>query len=132
MAGIPTVTLYGRMVGPTVIEHGGPPEEDDYLFKFTPSDSGGEIDVNWRQIYWIDAYPHAAGNTPAGRKPKDLEKRKISVKADSELIGQYLNGAIVESIAMSPEDNSTMWAGPQMDYAAGPQGTSYPPCLCPH
>jgi hypothetical protein len=122
--------MRGRLIGPRVVEHGGPPEDDEYWFKFYGPGSVGESDVNWREICDIDAYPHAAGNTPAGRKPKDLGNRAISFESDSDLIGRYLNGDIVESIASSPEINVEVWTGPERNYGVGPQGTSYPPCLC--
>jgi hypothetical protein len=126
-----TVALSGYMWGPIKITP-DPPNPDIWEFTLThPSNPGREITVEWRQIWWIDAYPEPYADQPGGRDPHHLGRRTIWVDSKSDLIAKYVTGDIVESTYLPPGDNLEGWTGPQMAYGAGPRGTTYPPCLCP-
>ena len=124
-----TVALKGQMNGPTVTGSGAPA---DLTFTFVlthPSDSKRRIQVTWRDIWWIDAYPHERGDTAAGQQPAPLGERTIHLDSNFD-IGNYLNGPITESADIEAAENLAARTGPEMMYAVGPQGTTFPPCLC--
>lgn len=117
-----TVALSGYMVGPS---------GDNYEFTLThPLNPDKSITVTWADIRWIDSYPHPYHGEPGGDDSHHLGRRTIWLDKDADQIGQYLNGGIVEAY-MPPGDNLAGWHGPEVMYGIGPQGSSYPPCLCP-
>ena len=129
MAGKPTVALHGRIVGPDVTDNGGLPQDDVYSYTLTLA-SGDVVLVTWRDICWIDAYPHHPGDTPEGRKRKDLGQRTIWLGSDKDPAAPFLTGALTEVTETTDMTSLEAWKGPEHGYGPGPAGTTYPPCLC--
>jgi hypothetical protein len=123
MAGVRTAALRGDMVGPTYNKNAATGVES-FTFNLTDKNTLRTISVEWRDIWWIDEYPHAAGNTAQGQVAANLGQRTIWVLDTSAHVAAYLGGPLITG-------NPAGWYGPEVNYGVGPMGTTYPPCLCP-
>jgi len=112
-----TVALVGHMRGPDM----------QGLFDFSSDEQfSSPVSVDWGQIRWIDCYLDLSAVD--GNQLPSLGVRTIWVDEDSELIGSYLKGKLIED-CMPEVGIPGGWSGPIYGRGIGPAST-IPNCIC--